>query len=247
MKKQLISNKINSRPYQRLQTELGVIISKTKVGEKLLSEPDLSRSLGVSRSTLREAMRLFEAQGLIRRRQGLGTFVVDKHQIFETGLEKLESIETIARRNNLAVTMGELITDKIQVDGKLKDIFNISAGQQLLQVKRIILAEGRPVAYLVDTVLENLLSEQDLQKSFTGSVLDLLMKRSQPVLTKSFTEIQAVAAPLEIARALQIQRGDALLQFIADLFATDGQAVDHSESYFLPGYFRFHVVRSVGG
>jgi GntR family transcriptional regulator len=38
-----------------------------------------------------------------------------------------------------------------------------------------------------------------------------------------------------------------LLQFIAHLYATDGRMVDYSISYFLAGYFRFHVVRKVGG
>ncbi len=247
LNKTSLSNKTIDHPFQRLQTELGLIISNTKVGEKLLSEPALSRSLGVSRSTLREAMRSFEAQGLIRRQQGLGTFVVDKRQVFEAGLEKLESLETIARRINLPVSMGEVIINKIQVDEQLKEIFNISADDQIWQIRRIIFAEKRPVAYLVDSVLENLLTEQDFKHSFSGSVLDMLLKRGQPVLTKSFTEIQAATAPAEIARTLQIQRNDALLYFIANLYATDGQVVDHSESYFLPGYFRFHVVRSVEG
>jgi GntR family transcriptional regulator len=42
-----------------------------------------------------------------------------------------------------------------------------------------------------------------------------------------------------------IQRGDVLLRFNAHLHTTDGRVVDYSYSYFLPGYFRFHVVRRV--
>jgi len=56
-----------------------------------------------------------------------------------------------------------------------------------------------------------------------------------------------VAAPSDIARAFQIQRGDVLLKFVSRLMDTSGRVVDFSESYFLPGYFRFHVVRRVGG
>lgn len=77
-------------------------------------------------------------------------------------------------------------------------------------------------------------------------MLDFLLHRGTPQLADSFTEIRAVAAPSDIARRLEIQRGDVLLMFQAQLFDANGNVVDFSQSYFLPGYFRFHVVRRVG-
>ena len=64
------------QPYEKLRISLADLISKTPPGERLPTEPVLAQHLGVSRATLREAMRSFESQGLIRRRQGIGTFVV---------------------------------------------------------------------------------------------------------------------------------------------------------------------------
>ena len=111
---------------------------------------------------------------------------------------------------------------------------------------RVIYADSRPIAYLVDTLPEDVLSAADLEKSFTGSVLDLLLHRGDPKLTQSRTEIKAIVAASEVARALQIQRDDVLLHFAAQLYSEAGRVVDYSFSYFLPGYFRFHVVRRVG-
>jgi GntR family transcriptional regulator len=238
---------IVNHPYQRLHAELERIISNTKAGERLLTEPLLSRQLGVSRSTLREAMRAFESQGRIRRQQGIGTFVEDKSQVIDAGLEKLESIESIAKRINLPVSMGRLLREPIEADKTLAEKMSIDPGQSLVKLTRIIYVENRPVAYLIDILIEGLISEEDLKHGFTGSVLDLLMKSDQVQPDKSYTEIQAVAAPSVIARALQIQRRDVLLHFSATLYSKSGQIVDHSESYFLPGFFRFHVVRTVGG
>jgi GntR family transcriptional regulator len=98
----------------------------------------------------------------------------------------------------------------------------------------------------VDTLPEGLLSPEDLQKGFTGSVLDLLLERGDPALGASRTEINAVTATSEIARLMGIQRGDVLLRFIAHLYSREGKVIDYSFSYFLPGVFRFHVVRKVG-
>ena len=58
-------------------------------------------------------------------------------------------------------------------------------------------------------------------------------------------EIAAVAIDQEVARALNIQRGDALLCFEAVLFSNDALPIDYSLSFFIPGYFQFHVVRRV--
>jgi GntR family transcriptional regulator len=37
-----------------------------------------------------------------------------------------------------------------------------------------------------------------------------------------------------------------LLHFYSQLFDERGKVVDYSLSYFIPGYFHFHVVRRVG-
>jgi GntR family transcriptional regulator len=233
-------------PFQRLQSSLAMLIASTPAGERLPSEPELAQKLGVSRATLREAMRSFEGQGLIRRRQGIGTFVVGHTQVIETGLEVLESIETMSQKIHLDVSMGDLQVARISADEKQAAALGVEVGVPVVQVKRVIRAENRPVAYLVDVVPEDVLKDKDLGSEFKGSVLDLLLKREDLQLANSRTEIRAVAAYPESARALEIQRGDVLLLFIAYLYTADGRMIDYSLSYFLPGYFRFHVVRSIG-
>jgi GntR family transcriptional regulator len=239
-------SKENTHPFQRLQAQLGDLISATKPGDRLPSEPDLAKQLGVSRATLREAMRTFECQGLLQRRQGIGTFVVERTRVIESGLEVLESIETMARKINLDVSMGNYKIEQIVADDEMAGVFNISKSTQLVRVTRVIMAEDRPVAYLVDLLPDHILNPEDLQEGFTGSVLDFLLRRGSPVVSHSSAQIQAVAAPAKIARALRIQRGDVLLYFSARLYEASGSVVDQSQSYFLPGYFRFHVIRTPG-
>ena len=237
----------SSHPFQRLQGELAGLIASTTPGQKLPAEPELAKQLGVSRATLREAMRAFEGQGLIRRRQGVGTFVVSQSPVIESGLEVLESIEHLAARIGLDVSMGVSRITEVHPGGDAVSILNVPPEALLVQVSRVILAGNRPVAYLVDLLPEDVLTPQDLKQGFTGSVLDLLLSRGTPSLHHSVAEIRAVAATGEIAKALEIQRGDVLLMFSAHLVTVDERVIDYSLSYFLPGYFRFQVVRRVGG
>lgn len=230
---------------QRLHEELGKVISATQPGERLPTEPKLAQQLGVSRATLREAMRTFETQGLIRRRQGVGTFVVRPPHILESGLEVLESIETIARRIGLRVSPGEIKIENRRASEEETRILDLQHGEYVTQISRVIMTVDRPVAFLIDILPETLIRDGELSKDFRGSVLDLLLERSDLRLVNSYCEIAAVSASGEVARALDIQRGDALLSFKSYLYDLNNRVIDYSFSYFLPGYFRFHVNRGV--
>ena len=231
--------------FHQLQTDLGSLLANLVPGDRLPSEPDLAKDLGVSRATLREAMRKFEGQGLIRRRQGVGTFLVGNPQVLETGLEMLESIESIAKKNNLQVSMGALNISKKEADEEIAKELQMEIGSDVIQVERVIHVKDRPVAYLIDILPAEILPETELEQGFTGSVLDFLIRRGAPALSNSFTEIGSLPAPTRVAKHLEIQRGDVLMFFNAHLYDDTGRVVDYSLSYFIPGYFRFHVVRRV--
>ena len=232
-------------PFQRLQADLAALIARTPAGQRLPSEPDLAKQLGVSRATLREAMRSFETQGLIRRRQGSGTFVVGKVAVIDSGLEVLESLETMAKRLGLEVSVSDLSVEAAAADEEVATALNVSVGTSLTRVRRVIRADGRPVAYLVDILPEGVLNSKDLPIDFHGSVLDFLLGRGDS-LTSSRANVSAIGATAEVAKALEIQRGDVLLHFYSQLFDANAKVVDYSLSYFIPGYFHFHVVRRVG-
>ncbi len=132
---------------------------------------------------------------MIRRRQGVGTFVAAKVPVIETGLEVLESISTIAQRSGLPVRMGKLLTEQITADREMAVKLAVEVGTNLTRVARIIYTDDRPIAYLIDTLPVDILSVDELQSDFTGSVLDLLLRRGEPKLIQSRTDIKAMGQP----------------------------------------------------
>lgn len=229
-----------------LHEQLSILISETESGDRLLSEPKLAENLGVSRASLREAMRTFETRGLLQRKQGIGTFVIHPANVFESGLENLVSLETMAEQIGLPVSMGDLEVKRMIVDAELSKNLGLPENDEILQVSRVILAENRPVAFLEDNLPVDVISEEEVKQHFTGSVLDLLIKRDDIPLASSKCDISAIGATPEIARALDIQRHDPLLVFSSQLFSYFGTIIDSSFSYFIPGYFHFFIVRRIG-
>lgn len=60
-------------------------------GSKLPSEPVLAEQMGVSRSTLRQALALLQEDGIVEARRGIGSFVRKTIDINATGLEKMDN------------------------------------------------------------------------------------------------------------------------------------------------------------
>jgi GntR family transcriptional regulator len=213
----------------------------------LPSEAELSQLYAVSRATVREALLQLEGRGLVIRRHGVGTFVSPQAPVFEAGLEQLESLETLARRIGLEAHMGHAAIEEREATAEEAGNLQIEPGSPVLSVARVMEAGEQPVAYLVDVVPTGILRQADLGDDFTGSVLDLILRREQPPLSHSRTDIVIEPADESTARRLHLRRGDPVLTLVADLVARDGRVVDHSFSYFVPGYFRFHVIRRIGG
>lgn len=229
-----------------LHEQLSLLIAETKSGEQLPSEPKLAVEFGVSRASLREAMRTFETRGLLQKKQGVGTFVIHPTRVFDTGLENLNSLETIADQLGLEVSMGDLQVNRRLVDYELSKTLELPENEEILRVSRVILADNRPVAYLEDNLPVDILSEDEVKTNFTGSVLDMLIRRDDIPLASSKCEISSIGATQNLSQALDVQRHAPLLVFSSLLYSTRGRIIDSSFSYFLPGYFHFHIVRRVG-
>ena len=165
--------------------------------------------------------------------------------VIDAGLEVLESLDTMARRMKLPITISDLHIEQVDADAESAAGLGVDVGTRLTHVRRVIRADGRPAAYLVDTLPARLLDPAELPSNFSGSVLDFLIARGDK-LGISRAVIGATNAPADVAKPLEIQRDDVLLRFESQLFDAKGTVVDYSVSYFIPGYFHFHVNRRVG-
>jgi GntR family transcriptional regulator len=213
-------------------------------GEQFPSESDLAVQLGISRPTLREALLNLEQEGIIIRRHGVGTFVAPGYgHRLEGGLERLESILELAARQGLQVRCEALNMKQVLADEELATRLEIAPDTQVTSVRRTIMVDGRPVAYMLDLVPASVLSPADVDQSFNGSVLDLLKQKQELHIAQATADIIALNADASLAKKLKVEIGQAVLLLEELLYDIEGMPVEFSQNYFIPEYFRFRVVR----
>lgn len=212
----------------------------------LPSETELSQRYSVSRATIREALSQLEQRGVVLRRHGVGTFIAPPSPKIDAGLEELQSLDTLARRSGLEIRMGHPMIEERAATADEIECLQVLPDTRVLSVARVIMTGKRPIAYLVDIVPTTILQRRDLERNFSGSVLDLFTGRDDLPLSHSRTDIVIESADETIARKLRLQPGEPLHKLVAQLFTRDGRVIDYSISYFVPGYFHLHVIRRIG-
>ena len=112
-------------------------------GERLPPEQELSARLGISRGTLRTALRRLEESGEIVRRQGSGTFVGQTTTwMLDEGLEKLVSYNELARRRGVALGLGHLEIEQLPLGEERGQLFGLDAETPATTITRVVLLDG---------------------------------------------------------------------------------------------------------
>ena len=234
-------------PRVELENSLLQLLNSLTPGDRLPPEPDLARQLGVSRAMLREVVTGLVERGMLIRRQGIGTFVASQTPFIDYGLEVLESLDSLAKRTGIETEVRDLKIINKSLDAESASrYFAIDDDVNVLEISREIGIKGKIVAYLIDIIPTDVLSEPEVEKSIHGSIYDLLAQKKEIQLSYSRTDIMALNADDDLAKKLEVHKGTSLIKLTAQLYTTGEQIVDYSYSYFVPGKFQFHVMRRLG-
>jgi GntR family transcriptional regulator len=213
-----------------------------KPDDRLPSEPVLAEELGISRSTLREALRIFEEEGLISRKPGVGTFIIrDNGPVMETGLETLESLETMAHRLGMVAGTTGLRISRVKASREYAEKLGVNPGDSLIYLSRVKTAQDRRVAFMYDLLPERYVDLDDLRSHFQGSVIDYLIETGVPIAYARSDIVPTNASP-SLAQKLRIKPRTPILLVEETLFLKDGSRGGYSLNYFVREFFRFHVI-----
>ena len=205
--------------------------------DRLPAEVDLAAELGVSRTVIRDALSEMERAGYVERVRGIGTVVNRSVLGLRSRLDqKLEYYPLIRSFGSYPHADGIQVFP-IRAGDELAHNLDIEPGDEVICIKKRILADTTPVIYSIDYLPRSLFGNRDYTRiDLTGGVFD--------ILERECAHLKASCGDDAIRSAMRLAPGEAMLLLDEVCFNRLCRPVMRSLSYYT-NFFDFSILRKL--
>ena len=215
-------------------------------GARLPSESELSKEFGVSRATVRTVLARMEAEGLILRKQGDGTYVNEHIQDVNTHLGGLWEFSRLIESSGYKPTIQSLEISTRPATPEEVERLHLGPGEPVVWMQRLFLADQRPVIlannaipyHFIDTSQGELVGSYPIQK--------FLKTFCHKKIAYAILDIGANTIPAGEARLLELADGQPLLNIYITFYDRDNRPLVCGSSYFNDAALRLRLVQAWG-
>jgi GntR family transcriptional regulator len=220
-----------------------------KSGDRLPTESEIELSYRVSRATIRQALAELEDDGVIRRVQGLGTFVAStkiRH------VPRLLSFSELARSQGFVPSHRMLSSEVVPATESVAGDLAVEPGAPARHLRRLLLADGKVVG-LADTWLPHdlIASHDELFEEGrlgSGSLYELLQRPAVSLVLHHAEEtISASVADEALAELLGCERGSPVLVVKRVTSTPEDRVVESTRLLFVSERYEYRVAMQPPG
>ncbi|MEU6102029.1 GntR family transcriptional regulator [Streptomyces flaveolus] len=229
--------------YHQLAQQLEAAIERGVLtpGSLLGNEVDLSVRLGLSRPTVRQAIRSLVGKGLVVRRRGVGTQVVHSRVRRPLRLSSLyDDLEAAGQAPATRVIRNETVPAGADAAAAL----GVAEGTGVTVLERLRLTHGRPVAVLCNYLPGDLLDLDTGRLESTG--LYRMMRAAGITLHSARQTVGARSAGRAEAARLDEREGAAVLTMRRTAYDDTGRPVEYGTHLYRASLYSFDFQLLVG-
>jgi GntR family transcriptional regulator len=205
-------------------------------GTLLENEIQLAARLGISRPTMRKAMEQLVDQGLVVRRRGIGTRVVQPKVRRPLELTSLhDDLASSGQKPATSVLLFEIIGANAEVASRLR----IAEGDPVVHIERLRTAREQPIARMTNFLPADIVGFDEAALEESG-LYDLL-GRSGVHLHSATQTVGARTATAAEARQLGEARGAALLTMERETLDEHGTTVEYASHLYAASRYSFEI------
>jgi GntR family transcriptional regulator len=205
-------------------------------GSLLDNEIVMAERLGISRPTMRRAMEQLVDQGLVVRRRGIGTRVVQPKVRRPLELTSLyDDLSSSGQKPATTLLRFEIVGADAEVAGRLR----IAEGDPVVHLERLRTARDQPIARMTNFLPADVVTFEADALETTG--LYELLGRSGVHLHSATQTVGARPATAAEARQLGEARGAALLTMERETLDEHGTTVEYASHLYAASRYSFEI------
>lgn len=210
---------------------------------RIPSETELASELGVSRTTIRDALSRLENEGAVYRRQGSGTYVNNPGLQIKTRLEEIWSYEAVLRAHGYTPSTRIISVKHTKADKEQAQTLNLKPGADLVAVEKLFLEDERPVIFALNCIPQELLTEPYTDEEWHAPIYEFISEHGQQRLNYYVSEIVPVTATARLAHTLHVKEGKALISFVETGYNDENEPILLAASYIRDDLLRLRLIR----
>ena len=221
-----------------------ILNGQLEPGEKLPTEDELIKQLGVSQITIRNALSNLEREGLIVRSRAKGTFVAENvpyRKKLEITNEVYNILEDADRYEVKNVDLETINVGEARNARTIRDFFNLTNEDKVSLVRRTRLLKGIPMYYVENILSPDVAKYLTIKELREKHLLKLLKEKIGLTIGRGEMYIEAVPADPDIAEILRMQMFEPLILRQLCYWFPTGEPFEIVNSYMRPDYFRYKV------
>jgi GntR family transcriptional regulator len=210
---------------------------------RIPSETVLADELGVSRTTIRDALSRLENEGVIYRKQGAGTFVNRPGLQINSRLEEIWSYEAVLQDHGYTPSTRILDVRVGPAGTQLANDLSLSPEDPVVVVEKLFLEDEEPVILALNHSPERLITRSYTTDSLTAPVFEFMAEFGGQHLSYYLSDIVPVLANGFLEERLHVPPPTALLSLEEVGYNEDNEPILKAYSYFRDDLLRLRLIR----
>ncbi|WIY83488.1 GntR family transcriptional regulator [Propionimicrobium sp. PCR01-08-3] len=212
-----------------------------QTGARLPSEAEVVKALGVGRTTVREAYRFLEQEGIVFSKKGAGRFYSATPELLRP-LTRLEGVTEMAASRGLKLSNQVLSITMNDPDKKEREELGVVANEPVIRLARVRKQRGVTLVYSEDSFPRSFISDALDAVDWSGSLFELLDIYGVHVV-QSVTQISAQCLPDDVAEQLGEDATTPYLLLVQQHRNETGRPVLYSRDWHRGSEITFEVTR----
>lgn len=213
---------------------------------KLPSEVELSKTLSVSRTTIRRALSFLENKGAIIRLHGRGTFINPNLSQMKVDLFSAHDYEQVIHKSGFSPTVSPVCQDVSPASPLQQSVLKLPPETQVLCLGRLYAADGEP-SILCFNHIPLRPGEDAPEAGLEKPIFDLAYQLTGKICLSDSVEITAARGNETMAYTMgrDLLQCESVLIFDAVYYDSGNEPVFAAKTFFNTAYIKFHMVRSI--